>query len=229
MNQDVIWDHFQSEGAEAFRHSDPRLAFLASRLRPSERVLNIGVGTGGLERQAAAKGVEIWSLDPSERAIERLRRELDLGERAKAGYSQDMPFPHGQFDAVVMSEVVEHLADDILMPTLAEVERVLKPGGRFIGTVPARENLADNEAVCPCCEHRFHRWGHVRSFDVADLRRLLETRFEVAGIGERFFADWEGAKWRRRIAGLAKRFLSWRGIGTYGANRSIFFVARRKG
>lgn len=228
MSQDVIWDHFQNEGVAAFGRANPRLEFLVARLRPAERVLNIGVGSGVLERLAAAKGVQIWALDPSARAIEKLREALPIGERAQCGYSQRIPFPDDQFDAVIMSEVIEHLDPDVRDKTLDEVNRVLRPGGRFMGTVPARERLEDNSVVCPNCEQRFHRWGHQASFDTDSATKLLERRFVVERIHERFFNEWASASWPRRLTGLIKKFLSWRGLGTYGVARSIFFVARKK-
>lgn len=227
MNQDVIWDHFQNEGVDAFSAAGARLHFLVRHLSRGERVLNIGVGSGELERIATRKGVEIWSLDPSERTIRKLQASLGVGERAKAGYSQEIPFPDAHFDAVIMSEVLEHLDEDVLERTLPEVHRVLRPGGRFIGTVPAREDLALNEVVCPSCEHKFHRWGHRSTFDADRLRRLLETSFKVQRLDERFFNDWEGAPWTRRLTGLLKKFLSARGLGTYGIARNLFFVAAR--
>lgn len=227
MNQDAIWDHFQIEGADAFSAAGPRLHFLNRQLSRGERVLNIGIGSGELERIAARKGVEIWSLDPSERAIRKLQDSLGMGDRAKAGYSQEMPFPDRQFDVVIMSEVLEHLDDDVLKKTLQEVHRVLRPGGRFIGTVPARENLALNEVVCPNCERKFHRWGHRSTFDEDRLRRLLDTRFRIERLEECFFNDWEEAPWSRRLSGLVKKFLSDRGHGPYGTARNFFFVATR--
>jgi len=227
MNQDAIWDHFQNEGVSAFGRANPRLEFLVRRLAPGERALNIGVGSGVLERLAAAKSVEIWALDPSERSIERLRDALAIGERAQVGYSQDIAFPDRHFDAVIMTEVLEHLDESIRSDTLDEVHRILKPGGRFMGTVPARERLEDNDVVCPNCEHHFHRWGHQASFDIASARALLERRFAVERIEERFFNEWQSASWPRRAAGLLKKFLSWRGIGTYGIARNIFFIARK--
>ena len=229
MNQDVIWDHFQNEGVDSFRHADPRLEYLARQLRPGERVLNIGVGSGALERMGTAKGVEMWALDPSARTIEKLRETLDLGARAQSGYSQEMPFADDQFDALIMSEVLEHLEPEIFDRTLAEVHRVLKPGGRFIGTVPARERLEDSQVVCPNCQHHFHRWGHRTSFDVAAMRAKLERHFAVETLEERFFNEWDSAGWAGRAAGLVKKFLSWRGIGTYGVARNLFFVARNTG
>jgi SAM-dependent methyltransferase len=227
MNQDVIWDHFQNEGVAAFGRANPRLEFLVRRLRSGERALNIGVGSGVLERLAAAKGVDIWALDPSERAIEKLREILPLGDRAQSGYSQKLPFPVEHFDVVIMSEVLEHLSEDVRQQTLGEVHRVLKLGGRFIGTVPAREQLEENAVVCPNCAHHFHRWGHQARFDVESATALLGQLFAIETMHERFFNEWDSATWGRRLTGLIKKFLSWRGIGTYGINRSIFFVARK--
>ena len=229
MNQDAIWDHFQNEGVDSFRHADPRLEFLVRQLKAGERVLNIGVGSGALERMASSKGVEMWALDPGERTIERIRQSLNMGERAQAGYSQTMPFPDGHFDALVMSEVLEHLDRDVFDATLVEVERVLKPGGRFIGTVPARERLEDSDVVCPNCSHHFHRWGHRASFDIGTMTRFLERHFAIETVHERFFNEWDSAGLKRRAAGLVKKLLSWRGIGTYGVARNIFFIARKRG
>lgn len=227
VGQEKIWEHFQNEGIESFSRSQGRLEFLVRRLSPSKCVLNIGVGNGALELLAAIKGVDIWSLDPSERAIDRLQQSLRMGEKAQAGYSQSLPFPDSHFDVVVMSEVLEHLDGAVLEETLDEVHRVLRAGGLFIGTVPARENLADSLVVCPDCGLQFHRWGHKSSFDIDRLSAILATRFAVNEVSERFFIDWESADWWRKLQGLVKKFLSWRGVGTYGLYRNIFFSAQK--
>jgi SAM-dependent methyltransferase len=228
MNQDVIWDYFQNEGVNAFRGASPRLEFLVNRLKPGERVLNIGVGSGALEALALRKGIEIWSLDPNERAVESLRKGVGVGARAQVGYSHHIPFPDNHFDVIVMSEVIEHLEPSARHASLIEVRRVLLPGGRLIGTVPARERLEDSEVVCPKCGDRFHRWGHQASFDVASMSAILQHDFVIKTVHERFFNEWDSASWGRRLSGLVKRFLSWRGLGTYGLARNIFFVACKR-
>jgi SAM-dependent methyltransferase len=228
MEQTKIWDHFQNEGIDSFSLSRGRQEYLMRRLSQGKRVLNIGVGNGVLESLAIGKGVDIWSLDPSDRAIERIRQHLGLGEKAQVGYSQAIPFPDVYFDAVVMSEVLEHLDAPVLEATLDEIKRVLRQGGMFIGTVPARENLADSLVVCPGCGLQFHRWGHKRSFDVEQLSAVLATRFVNDKIFERFFIDWEAVGWWRKLQGLIKKFLSWRSIGTYGACRNILFLTHKR-
>jgi len=227
LNQEKIWDHFQNEGIDSFSQSRGRLEFLVARLAPGSRVLNIGVGNGVFESLALAKGLDVWSLDPSERAIERLRQTLALESKAQVGFSQSLPFPANHFDAVVMSEVLEHLDDAVLAQSVLEVRRVLRDGGRFMGTVPAREVLAQSYVICPHCSQGFHRWGHQRSFDVAALSRVLGDAFEIQSVAEHFFVEWNSVGAWRKVQGLVKKFLSWRGIGTYGACRNIFFSVRK--
>jgi len=226
-DQTKIWDHFQNEGVHSFSQSHGRLEFLVRRLQRGERVLNVGVGNGTLERLATMKGCDVWCLDPSKRAIDRLRTELQLGERAKVGFSQAMPFPDEHFDVVVMSEVLEHLDPDVFQTTLSEVRRVLRKGGRFIGTVPARERLEDSLVVCPQCGCAFHRWGHKQTFDIASLSTALGGVFVVECAEEHFFVPWAGVGLWKKVQGLVKKFLSWRGIGTYGICRNIYFSARK--
>ena len=227
MGQNLIWDHFQNEGVAAFSGASPRLEFLVRQLRRGERVLNVGVGSGELEALARRKGVDIWALDPGERAIEKIRSLLSLGDRAQTGYSQRMPFRDDHFDAVIMTEVLEHLEDDVREQSLAEAHRVIKLGGRLIGTVPAREQLAQSEVVCPSCSHHFHRWGHKAAFDVASMTATLKGHFAIEAVHERFFNEWESVGWGRRATGMLKKFLSWRGLGTYGIARNIYFVVRK--
>lgn len=89
-----------------------------------------------------------------------------------------------------MSEVLEHLTDDVLERTIVEVHRVLVAEGHFIGTVPARENLIDQATVCPCCGKKFHRWGHLQTFDPQRLRDLLGQLFVLKYLTERTFVSW---------------------------------------
>lgn len=227
MDQTKIWEHFQNEGIDSFSQNRGRQEFLVRRLQPGMRVLNIGVGNGALESLAINKKVDIWSLDPGAKSIDRLRQAIDIGEKAQVGYSQALPFPDSYFDAIVMSEVLEHLSDTVLEATLDEVHRVLRTGGVFLGTVPARENLAESLVVCPDCGLQFHRWGHNRTFDIDSLSAILATRFSISEVYERFFIDWESVGWWRRLQGLIKKLLSEFGIGTYGVCRNIFFSVHK--
>lgn len=228
MDQKKIWDHFQNddETDDVFINALPRYEFIAQRIASGMSVLNIGVGRGGLENILLKKGAVVSCLDPSESAIDRLRKQYELGERAQVGFSQSMPFPDSQFDVVVMSEVLEHLADEALNSTLVEVRRVLKPDGHFIGTVPANENLLDNRTVCPHCGEAFHRWGHVQSFSPMRLRELLlEHNFAVRRNETRAFPDWRRSGWKNHIKSLIRYVLG--RVGSPISSPNIYFEARR--
>lgn len=223
MDQTRIWDHFQNEGAESFRAARPRLRHLVSRLAAGSSVLDIGVGDGTFERLAAAKGLDVHVLDPDPKAIERVGHELRLGDRARAGFGQSIPWPDGSFDAVVLSEVLEHLDDATFEGTLAEVARVLRPAGRLLGTVPADEDLAAQQVVCPDCGRRFHRWGHARSFSPDSLREALGPRYASVTVDRRWFPAWGLLNWRGRAQSAARWLLSRAGV--WGAGHNLVFEA----
>lgn len=225
-NQDAIWAHFQTAGRESFAGARPRLARLLS-LIPGGAVLNIGLGDGAFEAMALGRGLEVHSLDPSQAAVEQARQRLGLGERAVCGRAEALPFPDGRFDAVVASEVLEHLDDATLDLALAEISRVLRPGGLFLGTVPRREDLAAQFCVCPCCGEGFHRWGHVQSFDEERLAGLLRRHFEAVRVAARHVVAWERLNVAGKLAAALKLCLL--ALGRHGSGESLLFSARKPG
>ena len=111
-----------------FAASWPRLHYLARRIAPNSRVLNIGIGGGEFETAADRRELELFQLDPSLKTVEAARQRSEVPQRVSIGYVQDMPFDNDQFDAVVASELLEHLTDEILAAALVEIARVLRPG-----------------------------------------------------------------------------------------------------
>jgi SAM-dependent methyltransferase len=121
----------------------PTERFLTSA---SGRVLDVGAGSGRaaigvlLARpRATATGVDIysgyWGID--ENTPERFMRNARIAgvaERAAArvGDKRELPFGDGEFDAVVSSYAIDHLRRAERPKAIAEVARVLKPGGEFL-------------------------------------------------------------------------------------------------
>lgn len=228
MDQEKIWDYMQNnnEMEGVFDNAFPRYKYIAQKIESGMSVLNIGVGRGGLENILLKKGVLVSCLDPDETTINKLRKQYELGERAQVGFSQAIPYLDGQFDAVVMSEVLEHLSDKILRSTLIEVRRVLKPGGRLIGTVPANEVLLGSRTVCPHCGEIFHRWGHLQSFSTTRLRELfLANNFAVLRTETRTFPDWSRGGLRNLVKNLIRYALG--RIGSPISMPNIYFEVRR--
>ncbi len=103
-------------------------------LRPHDRVLDVGCGTGtlGLLIKRLYPGVEAVGLDPDPKALTRARRKARKAAVAiqfDQGFSDDLPYHDSSFDRVFSSFMFHHLAPEEKEKTLREVRRVLKPGG----------------------------------------------------------------------------------------------------
>jgi len=103
---------------------------------PGQSVLDVGCGTGSLTltAKAVAGAGDVHGIDPAPEMIEVSRRkaarkrvEIDF----RVGVIEQLPFDDGAFDVVLSSLMLHHLPDDLKRRGLAEVARVLKPGGRF--------------------------------------------------------------------------------------------------
>jgi SAM-dependent methyltransferase len=227
MNQEKIWHYFQNESPERLQESEERLTYLARQVRrrtkASAKVLNVGVGRGLFEEMAMKLGMDVYSLDPDEESIARLNEQSGMKGQAKVGYVQSIPFGQGFFEAVVVSEVLEHLSDRGLEKALSEIHRVLLGGGFVIGTVPAREKLAEQLAVCPHCGERFHRWGHLQSFDEERMRVVLSKYFQIEEIKEKYIDSWSHLNWKGKILSFTKQLML--RFGVRGSGNSLYFFA----
>jgi SAM-dependent methyltransferase len=99
-------------------------------LRPDSRLLDLGCGRGGLVEQLGHPMARTAGVDPDWASLREHRLELP---RATA-LSEALPFPQASFDLVMASWVLEHLAAP--EATLAEIGRVLRPGGVFVFLTP---------------------------------------------------------------------------------------------
>ena len=99
------------------------------------RVLEIGCGTGNVTVRAkrAHPGTDLTGLDPDPLALARAQRKARglTGIRFERGFAQELPYTDGEFDRVLSSMMLHHLEEDVKAAALAEVHRVLRPGGRL--------------------------------------------------------------------------------------------------
>ena len=223
MSQDAIWSYFQTHTPEIFRGSAFRLRFLARYLKRGQRVLNVGIGAGLLEQFARERGVDIYSMDPG---WESLQHHADISDdRLVAGRLESLPFKNDLFDAVVVSEVIEHLSPEATSRALQEILRTLIPGGRIIGTVPFEENLMDATVVCPGCGLVFHKVGHLQSFSVESMRCLLATVFPSPNCFVRAFMAKATVGWKEYAVDVVRNAMVRAGILT--REKHIVFLANK--
>jgi ubiquinone/menaquinone biosynthesis C-methylase UbiE len=102
-------------------------------LAAGQRVLEIGCGTGNLAVRVkrAHPGVALVGSDPDPLALARARRKARnlAGIRFERGYAQRLPYPDTSFDRVLSAFMLHHLDHDTKVAAVAEVSRVLRPGG----------------------------------------------------------------------------------------------------
>jgi SAM-dependent methyltransferase len=136
----------------------------------SLRILDYGCGTGGNTSAYASLG-KVVGIEPDAAAV-RLARERGGTQYYCRTNGTQLPFRQGAFDAVVASDVLEHIEDDLA--AVSEIARVLGHGGGAIISVPAHQWLfSEHDAAL----HHFRRYSKAAFRDVLErgglrIRRL---------------------------------------------------------
>jgi ubiquinone/menaquinone biosynthesis C-methylase UbiE len=128
------WSQTYERGRGARRLQGIQTAALASlALNPDDVLLDLGCGTGAAVREAAATVRRAVGFDVSPGMIEQARSQaagLDNAEFRLGDVSQPLPFDDGEFTAIVCSSAFHHFPEPL--ETIAEMYRVLAPGGRVV-------------------------------------------------------------------------------------------------
>jgi SAM-dependent methyltransferase len=154
------------------------------RLRAGDRVLDVGAGFGRHVFECARLGAHVVALDYAPDEVVETRNTLGAmveGGEITAdkligvlrGDACTLPFPDHTFDVVITSEVLEHIQDDVA--AIAEMTRVLKPGGRFAATVPSWFPEVVNWKLSDEYHAPKSKGGHVRIYAKTELRAKLHA------------------------------------------------------
>jgi ubiquinone/menaquinone biosynthesis C-methylase UbiE len=148
-----------------------RLVELA-RLEAGESALDVGCGTGSLAiaaKDRVGPGSQVCGIDPSSEMVARARRKATragVDVRFEKAAVEALPFPNARFDAVLSSLMLHHLTEEGRGHGIAEIARVLKPGGRFLAV-----DMGGTDGKQRSLFHRIRRHAH---FDLDGLSPLLD-------------------------------------------------------
>ena len=148
--------------------------------------MDLGCGFGRHAYEAARRGAHVVALDAGTDEVDGVlgtfAAMVEAGEladgRSRVGVVQGdalhLPFADGSFDRVICSEVLEHIPDD--EDAMAELARVLRPGGTMAITIPRFGPELINWALSD--EYHTVKGGHVRIY----RRGVVESRLRATGL-----------------------------------------------
>jgi len=145
-----------------------------SHVPPMARILDYACGTGSLTGHLLRAGFSVGACDLSPDSVEYVQKNYS-GHPAFCGAStiDDLLARGDQFDVVVLVELIEHVDSIVLSKVMANLRKILAPGGMVIMTTPNDENLDTERVYCPSCNHTFHRWQHLSSWNRITLTAYL--------------------------------------------------------
>ncbi len=168
------------DGAFVHELAGGALEWLAAQ--PGEHILDLGCGDGQLTERIAASGASVTAIDASPQMVAAARAR---GIAADEGSAESLPYHDGAFDAVFSNAVLHWVRDQDAM--LAQVRRVLRPGGRFVAEMGGHGNIAAIRVAFAAVLARYGfadqgERGNYYPTAEAYTRRLQQHGFTVARI-----------------------------------------------
>ena len=146
------------------------------------KVIDVGCGAGRHSYEAYRRGADVIAFDQNAEELAEVDTMLQAmgqaGEAPKSAKAQvvvgdalALPYPDGTFDVVIASEILEHVPDD--ETAIAELVRVLRPGGSLAVTVPRWLP----EKICWLLSDSYHanEGGHIRIYQADELQAKVEA------------------------------------------------------
>lgn len=170
----IEFDYWEAPADAATRHESDRLHATILREVPATArvVLDVGCGNAWLARHLLPEKAAVISFDIALRnTTEAITRYPAPNHFAVTGDAFDLPFRDGTLDAIVSSEVMEHVPD--VPGYLGSLIRVLRPGGTLVITTPYNERL--QYSLCIHCNRPTPLHAHIHSFNEPIVASFLDA------------------------------------------------------
>jgi tellurite methyltransferase len=144
-DNNTVWNTIFSRDGRVFTQPNEDMPAFAEKLRvqKAKKVLDLGCGTGRHLVYFAEAGFEVYGIDQAPRALELARQwlhEAGLQADLRQGDMIDpLPYPDSFFDGVISIAVIHHTVLAKIKAIIAEMHRVLKPGGLVFVSVPWKD------------------------------------------------------------------------------------------
>jgi cyclopropane fatty-acyl-phospholipid synthase-like methyltransferase len=193
-----LWDFYSTNPAYKTQYFGYQVGkYVAQETRKHlsdfKSLLDFSCGPGDLLNHFIRGGganQKFYGCDVSEKSVALVNQRFRNDDRFVEAVTLDDVgrLPEASFDAIISTEVIEHLSDVDLESLIEKVNWLLKPGGKLILTTPNNEDLEASKTLCPECGCVFHRWQHVRSFTKHSLKDLMESHsFETVVLQETYW------------------------------------------
>lgn len=136
------------------------------------RILDYGCGDGDIVENGLAEGMDIHGADvfySGSDSYEVVKQKGLLGDRIRTITDNHVDFPDGFFDLVISNQVFEHVED--MDAVLFEINRILKPGGRFLCLFPSKDVWREGHCGVPFL-HWFPKDSRIRDYYILMMRSL---------------------------------------------------------
>jgi ubiquinone/menaquinone biosynthesis C-methylase UbiE len=193
----------ETYATSTYHASGPDLQALVHAAAPvgTERVLDLGCGAGHTALAIAPHVAHVTAVDVTPDMLQTAARLAEQRGVTNIGFQHadaaELPFEPATFDLVTSRVAAHHFADPL--KALAEVRRVLRPGGHFVLVDAISPEEAPQDTFLNCFE-LLRDASHVRDWRISEwLRMLSESGFAEPALVETFSIWLDGQTWVERM------------------------------
>ncbi len=183
----TVWSNIYKAGLNNLSYPNENLVRYLYYLYPEKnfsdlKVLDYGFGSGNNLRHLDLLNCEVYGVEISEDAkkltVEKLRKDFDTDKLFIMNSDSVLPYEKESFDVVISWQVLYYNSLESLEKVLAIIKGLLKPGGKFIGTMARMEDIAFANSV----QQNEYEWTTVKGNQTGSVILGMHTEEDIKKI-----------------------------------------------